>query len=256
MEQTFNIHRFLRLFVKHTAEHYKTYLMSVAVLIGLLVLGGSFLTYIVNEPIELNAQAVIFVMLFFLACAVFTSSIFADYGDKRKAASSLMLPASPLEKFMVAWVWSYLLFSIVFIASFYLVLFSLMNVRHWPGHHAQFLNIFAQPAVSLFIPFSFVHGFTLFGAIYFNRLHFIKTGFVFFATVAVLVLANTFFMEGLLGREVRAVVPFSDLAFMDGSKFYSINITDKYSAVVMWLIMAAAVLLWVAAYFRLKEKQA
>jgi len=255
MNNTFNIHRFLRLFIKHTAEHYKVYLMSVAVLIGVLELGGGFLTYIVDEPIDTGAQVVIFAGTLFLACAFFTSTIFADYGDKKKATSALMLPASPLEKFLVGWVWSYLVFAVVFIASFYLVLFMVTNIKHWPNHHAEMFNVFAQPSPTIFIPFTFVHAFTLFGAIYFNRLNFIKTGFVFFAAMAVLVLANTLFLHGLLGEQVHPAVPFTNVSFSQGDKYFDINITQKYSAQVLWLIMAVSVFLWVAAYFRLKEKQ-
>lgn len=255
MYNTFNIHRFLRLFVKHTAEHYKIYLMSVAVLIGVLMLGGGFLVYIADQPADLSFQTVIFAATFFLACAFFTSTIFMDYGDKKKAISSLMLPASPLEKFLVGWVWSYLVFTIVFIASFYLVLLMVTHAKHWPNHHAEIFNVFADPAPNIFIPFSFVHAVVLLGAIYFNRLHFIKTGFVFFAALAVLVLINTIFLHGLLGEAVHPAVPFTNVSFSQGDKYFDINITQKYAGAIMWAIMAITGLLWVAAYFRLKEKQ-
>src|ERR1700722_9772900 len=89
MDNVFNIHRFSRLFIKHTAEHYKTNLMALAVLIGVLVLGGSFLIYIVDQPIELNVQTVFFSSIYFLAGAIFTSTVFADFGDKKKAMASL-----------------------------------------------------------------------------------------------------------------------------------------------------------------------
>ena len=43
MNNTFNIGRFGRLLAKHTIEHYKSYLMSVLVLLGVMLLGGVFL---------------------------------------------------------------------------------------------------------------------------------------------------------------------------------------------------------------------
>jgi hypothetical protein len=255
MDNLFNIHRFGRLFIKHTAERYKTYLMSLAVLIGVLVLGGSFLVYIVDQPIELGVQTAMFAGIYFLAGAIFTSTVFADFGDKNKAIASLTLPASNFEKFLVGWIWSYLLFSIVFIAAFYLVLFSFMHLRHWPNQRDEVFNIFGQPAVLLFIPFSFVNAFTLFGAIYFNKLHFIKTGFVFFISLAVLVVANTLFLQGLLGQSMHPAVPFTNVSFAKNNNFYDINLTSNYDWLVSWLIIAVSILLWVAAYFRLKEKQ-
>jgi hypothetical protein len=255
MDNVFNIHRFTRLFIKHTAEHYKTYLMALAVLMGVLLLGGSFMVYIIDQPIELNVQAVIFSGIYFLAGAIFTSTVFADFGDKKKAIASLTLPASNFEKFLVGWVWSYLLFSIIFIAAFYLVLFSFMHMRHWADHHDEVFNIFSQPAIFLFIPFTFVHSFTLYGAIYFNKLHFIKTGFVFFISVAVLVLLNTFFMEGLLGRSVHPAIPFSNVNFVQNHTDYDIGMIGRYDKAVYYLIIIVSVLLWTAAYFRIKEKQ-
>ena len=255
MDNVFNIHRFSRLFIKHTAEHYKTYLMALAVLIGVLVLGGSFLIYIVDQPIELNVQTVFFSSIYFLAGAIFTSTVFADFGDKKKAMASLTLPASNFEKFLVGWVWSYLLFSVVFIATFYLVLVLFIHAKHWPNQHDGVFNIFAQPAIFLFIPFTFVHSFTLFGAIYFDKLHFIKTGFVFFISVAVLVFLNTFFLEGLLGRSVHPAVPFTNVNFVQNHIDYDIGMISRYNTGVDYLMITVSILLWTAAYFRLKEKQ-
>ena len=255
MDNVFNIHRFSRLFIKHTAEHYKTYLMALAVLTGVLLLGGSFLVYIIDQPIEVNAQTVFFSGIYFLAGAIFTSTVFADFGDKKKAIASLTLPASGFEKFLVGWVWSYLVFSVIFIAAFYVVLFAFMHLKHWPNQHEEIFSIFSQPAVLIFIPFTFVHSFALFGAIYFDKLHFIKTGFVFFISVAVLVIFNTFFLEGLLGHSVRPAVPFSNVNFVQNQNDYDIGMLNRYDMAVYWLMIIVSVLLWTAAYFRIKEKQ-
>ena len=46
MNNFFSLNRFCRLFVKHTAEHYRIYLMSVAVLAGVIILGGAFLFFV------------------------------------------------------------------------------------------------------------------------------------------------------------------------------------------------------------------
>jgi hypothetical protein len=117
------------------------------------------------------------------------------------------------------------------------------------------LNLLSAPAITIFVPFSFVHAFTLFGAIYFNKLHFIKTGFVFFISLAVLVVANTLFLQGLLGQSMHPAVPFTNVSFNKNNNFYDINLTSNYAWLVFWLIIAVSILLWVAAYFRLKEKQ-
>ncbi len=48
MNKTFSINRFARLFKKHTKEHYRNYMMSIAVLVGVMILGGSFLVYMAD----------------------------------------------------------------------------------------------------------------------------------------------------------------------------------------------------------------
>src|ERR1022692_150129 len=103
MNNTFNIRRFRRLFVKHTVEHYKSYLMSLTVLMGVMILGGSFLIYMIEAPIDKGFQSAIFAMILLLAGTIFTSTIFADLGDTKKAVASLTLPASHFEKYLVAW---------------------------------------------------------------------------------------------------------------------------------------------------------
>ncbi len=42
MNKTFNISRFSRLFYKHTVEHYKSYLMALTALFGVMVLEWGF----------------------------------------------------------------------------------------------------------------------------------------------------------------------------------------------------------------------
>src|ERR1700748_3583700 len=98
MNNIFNLNRFGRLFIKHTAEHYKNYLMSLIVLIGILVLSGSFLVYMIKIPIDKGFQTAMFMATLVLAGSFFTSTVFADLGDKKKAIGVLTLPASHFEK--------------------------------------------------------------------------------------------------------------------------------------------------------------
>ncbi|MBS1532990.1 MAG: hypothetical protein JSU01_22005, partial [Bacteroidetes bacterium] len=104
MNNFFNFRRFSRLFVKHTAEHYRTYLMSAAVLAGVLLLGGSFLFFIVPDLPDAGLQTAIFVVVLLVAGTLFTSTVFSDFGDKHKAIPALALPATAFEKFLVGWI--------------------------------------------------------------------------------------------------------------------------------------------------------
>jgi len=256
MNNTFNITRFGRLFVKHTAEHYKNYLMSLTVLMGVLVLGGSFIVYLMPGPLDVGVQSVLFVLILLLAGTMFTSTIFADYGDKNKAITSLILPASHLEKFLVGWVYSYLLFQVIFTCSYYLVLLFLINVKHFPGQTSEMFNVFDTPGgLLIYLMFALLHAIAFFGAIFFKKLHFIKTAFVFFIGMAVLIIINKIMLGILLGKEVMATPPFGDARLMENSKNVDIYLDHQNSPIVLWLMAVLVLIFWAAAYFRLKEKQ-
>ena len=126
--------RFSRLFVKHTAEHYRVYLMSVAVLAGVILLGGSFLFFVIPEPPDTGLQTAMFVILMLIAGTLFTSTVFSDFGDKDKAMPALTLPATAFEKFLIGWVYSYPIFLLVYSAVFYLGLVGLGGARHWDAN--------------------------------------------------------------------------------------------------------------------------
>ncbi len=122
MKKTFSLNRFGRLFKKHTKEHYRNYLMSIAVLVGVMILGGSFLVYMADVQLDKNIQTFLFFTIMLLAGTIFTSSVFADLGEKKKAIAWLTLPASHFEKYLVAWIYSFLLFIIVYTLIFYLAI--------------------------------------------------------------------------------------------------------------------------------------
>src|SRR5664279_4326257 len=129
MKKTFSIKRFSRLFKKHTKEHYKNYLMSLTVLVGVMILGGGFLVYMAEVQLDKNLQTFFFFSIMLLTGTIFTSSVFADLGEKKKATVWLTLPASHFEKYLIAWLYSFLFFIIVYLLVFYLALFFALRVQ-------------------------------------------------------------------------------------------------------------------------------
>jgi len=255
MNDIFNTKRFGLLFIKQLSEHYKTYLMGLAVLTGVMLVGGSFFVYLTPVVLDLGTQVVLFGTIYFLAGTIFTSTIFADVSDKKKAISYLTLPASHFEKFLVGWVVSFLLFSLVYIACFYGILMILLHLKQWPGQRTEVLNLFIEPASITFIAFAMLHSFSIWGAVFFEKLHFIKTAFCFFIAVVALSLANTSFIEALIGREVRTATPFSSISFFENNRYVGVDSARQTDPLLGWVLIAVAIIFWVAAYYRLKEKQ-
>lgn len=256
MNNLFNLKRFGRLFVKHTAEHYKSYLMSLTVLIGVMVLGGTFMIYMIPGSMDTGAQSVLFGILLLLAGSIFTSTIFADYGEKKKSITALTLPASHFEKYLLAWLYSFVFFLIIYIGSFYLILFFLLQLKSLPGHPIEIFDVFNnQIGYLMIILFALLHSIVFYGAILYDKLHFIKTAFVFFICFAILILINKIFLSLLLQQDVNPSMPFGNIRLIENSKEIIIKLRRPDHDPVLWVMMVLTLLFWVAAYFRLKEKR-
>ena len=255
MNETFNFRRFQKLFVKHTADHYRSYLMSIAVVAGVLILGGSFITYFVMGLISPGAQLVLFFSLLALAGTIFTSTTFTDFGDRKKSIPALLLPASVLEKFLIAWVYSYLLFMVVFSGMYYLALRAVLYIQALRGVNEQMMDFFNYRNLLLLVFFSILHSIAMFGAIFFDRLHFIKTAFCFFIIVGLLILFNTLLGNILIGKNVAPTIPFGPLAFRENERWYVLRVSEDKMTWIVWTVITMTLCFWTAAYFRLKEKR-
>jgi hypothetical protein len=255
MKKIFSINRFWRLFKKHTKEHYRNYMMSITVLIGVMMLGGSFLVYMADVQLDKNIQTFFFFSILWLAGTIFTSTVFADLGERKKAISWLTLPVSHFEKYLVVWIYSFLFFIIVYTMIFYLAIFIAVNIQHVHGHPQVILNVFEKQILQMYLVYAFLHAIAFFGAVYFEKLHFIKTAFAFFIIMGILIVFNKGILSALLGKTVDASPPFGNLRFANNGQMVDINIESQNSPYILYLIIILAFIFWAAAYFRLKEKQ-
>jgi hypothetical protein len=255
MSSIFNMDRFIRLFYKHTKEHYRNYLMSLAVLVSVMILGGSFLVYMAEIQLDRNIQTFLFFSIMLLAGTMFTSSIFSDLGEKKKAIAWLILPASHFEKWLVAWLYSFLLFIILYTLIFYLAIFTAIRIQHEHGQAHVVINVFDRQILQMYLIFTFLHAVAFFGAVYFEKLHFIKTAFSFFTIMAALIIINKVLLSVLLGRTVDAAPPFGNLRFQEAGQMVDVKIESQDSPWLLYLLFLLSLLFWAASYFRLKEKQ-
>ena len=254
MNNIFNLGRFSRLFVKHTVENYRSYLMSLTVLMGVMILGGSFLIYMIEAPMDKGLQTALFSIILLLAGTIFTSTIFAGYGDKKKDVALLTLPASHFEKFLVAWIYSFLLFIILYTSGFSLVVSFAINVKHFPGHQDGVINFFKTPVCEMYVLYALMHAVAFYGAIFFDKLHFIRTAFLFFISVGLLISVNRILLGVFIPRPVDITVPFGGLRIQSNQRTFEINISHQDYWMIT-IISVLAVIFWIAAYYRLKEKQ-
>jgi len=258
MNNTFSLTRFIMLFKKHTLEHAKTYLLSTGVLAGVTAAALGLFAFTNRGRLPTEAQAIGFIYVLTLGGSIFTSLVFADLGDKRKANQMLTLPASHLEKFLVTWIYSFVIYQLLCIGVFYLVDWIIIGISHPPANEPnKMINIFdlEQRAYIAFIVYAIFHGFTLWGAIFFEKLHFIKTAFIFFICVLVFAVINTPMLQFIIRKnELRSAI-FQQFSFTDSKRDWDVWATDNMNHTTLLIFAIVVIVLWLSAFFRLKEKE-
>lgn len=256
MNNIFNIQRFLRLLNKQTKDNYKTYLMSLAVMVGLLAITMGIGTAMNGGEFSKSTQAGFYITFLILAGTIFTSMIFADLGDKKKAIPALTLPVSHLEKYLVGWLYSFVIFQLAFTFCFFAVDFIVINISN---SLLAVKNEFVDTATlgkqiyTPFIIFGFLHAVTFLGAVYFDRLHFIKAFFALFMFLFLVWLADQPIANAIFGQEGMKSIPFVGVTVQDQQR--NSMITLDVNTILYLTLFAVTFLLWTAAFFKLKEKQ-
>lgn len=249
MSQLFNLARFGRLLRKHAAEQLPTYALGAAVLTGGILVVLGFLAYI-QGGLSHGQQGILFTLLLLAAGSFFTSLVLAQYGAGSRAALALTLPASHLEKYLVAWLFSLPVFLGVFIAAFYFADWVVIALSREAD--TVFTLFESKAMLSVFTSFLVLHGMALWGSIFFPRQQFLKTAFGVALLFLVIAVANFQVVKALLGQAVQMSLPFGTVALKDDAP---LTLPPGQEQWVGLLPLVLAALLWLAAYARLTEKQ-
>ena len=250
MNQYFNLTRFGRLFRKHTAEHLAPYALGAAVLLGGMLVVLGFLAYL-QGGLGQTQQGVLAILFLLASGSFFTSLVLGQFGVGSRAALALTLPASQLEKYLVAWVFSLPIFLLVFVADFYLADWVVLSLSREPSTLINMLRYEATPTV--LGVFLVLHGVALWGSIFFQRQQFMKTAFIALLALALLSVANfQVLKQALAGSIVQSAYPFGTVMLRNDMP---LTLPDTQLPWLALVPLALAALLWLAAYARLTEKQ-
>lgn len=257
MNNYFDLKRFSLLLNKHTSEHLGSYSMAVLALFGLMLSCVLFFSLTQNAMVVVSFQQDTFFFFLWVAGSIFTSNIFSDLGNKRKASAALMLPTSHFEKFLVSWIYSYLVFQIVYIGVFYLVMFIASSLLHFQGKVFQIYNLSSDLKATswVFLFYMAFHAVSFAGSVYFEKFHFVKTTLVFFGVFMLIILFNEPVLELVLNQDVAAPMPFFRAWVTENNDMFRLDIRKTQKLFLMAIPIAMASILWTAAYFRLKEKE-
>ncbi|HTN00177.1 MAG TPA: hypothetical protein VL088_15580 [Pedobacter sp.] len=269
MNNTFNIQRFGLLLRRQWLEFGKIYLITLAVVLGVIITFYGFATWSTiaeNYPFSersMHFREPLFLIFGFLFITVISSSYFAHLGQKPKAIIDLMIPASTFEKFLTGILFTAVLSTISFLVIFYLTDLAFVSKLRSIAHSTTKISsggitktvdnityFFSKnnprefKSIFILTPF-FVTSLFLLGSIYFNRFHYIKTAIslMIFSGIwtFIIVKAGQALFEG------RISVNHGNGNMNDG-KFWA-----ELAIFALMLLLTAIV--WSITYVRLKEKE-
>ena len=156
-------------------------------------------------------------------------------------------------------IYSYFIFLAVFVATFYLADVIVVDIMKHELDEDKVINVFdpnGKPAQA-YVIFTLFHAFAFFGAIFFKKLHFVKTAILFFICGGMLFLINAFVLNSLFVAHTtfEVTVPFGGIMITENDNFSSLVVTDDMFTYAKVVFVIVILLFWTVTYFRLKEKE-
>ena len=263
MNQTFNLHRFGLVLKLHLTEHIKSYLLGAGLLFGLLIamlLPNAVRITVFSTNVYQN-HGILFGLFFCGASAWFASESFRVVSTPLRGIPYLSLPASQLEKYLVAFL-MLILFIPVFLGVFYAVegiCFSIINPR-LPASSPKYelLNPIG-PYMDPFLKYlTYITPFFFFvGSIFFIRLPFVKTGALAITLLIVTVaFINDFIIQLIFPeRNHYGFTLFQEVSFTQDGRWYSVELAGTSKWIINAILLLMIPTLWYIAYVRFKEKE-
>jgi len=277
MNSVFDFNRWILYTSKHWNENKKRYLLSLGAIGGLLILWYSFLIIVTRDnPVGENMQMVTYYVGLYLTGSLYASLMFADLNEGATAIHFLLIPASTFEKLLTALLFSFILFFVSYTVVYYVVDYAMVKwvsaIAAEAGHYtkpnfgltAKVVNVFVAPPgmggddnfyIYFLLAYVGVHAAFLLGSVYFVKYNFIKT----VVSVLVIFLFFVFFVHKVIDFIPNGgfFEPFSVFRVYNGEKGdFAIRLPEWLNIISLFLFKySMAPVLWVATYFRLKEKE-
>jgi hypothetical protein len=257
MNQLFSPRRFWLLLRLHYAENGRNYLISSGVLVGLMLL---LMTPILFSKVHSQLLSILHILALFtcvlLGGSLMSSMAFLPYSSPSKGIPALMVPASRLEKFLVAWLFYILL------AVFFLLLFWTLHVRfieianqRLPPNGPEYHPIPKDPATFLTYLFFLIQAGVFLGSIYFPKYAYVKSAAALMATGLFAFVFNYLLANHFLSYPNFLVTyPFTSWDFVH-LKRYVVEFPETTGRLIWVFLVLLLVSLWGVAFVRLKEKE-
>ena len=246
MNDVFNLKRFTLLLKEQSSKNLKLFLMGAVLVFG--VLFALDLLYIISSGItklHLNIRLGFYMVCIFPSAFLISGTWFTYLSKSAPEIGNLLLPVSSFERILVAFIINIIIFSLIYfliVIIIEIILFQHFEILYYFTHFFKFRLFYS----SLFL----FQSFFLLGSLIFKKAATIKTGFAIFICFIILQLINNFVMS-VVFRNVHNI-NYSNM-FFNNEAFL---ITPLYIRLILkWIIYIGVPLIWVASYFKLKEKQ-
>ena len=279
MNNTFDMNRFGLLIKKQWLEYGKLYLIVLGIVLGVIVAvygygywdvtshnsGLSSADY-VPYNLRLEFRWPLFILLGMLFLSLAANQYFAPLGQKPKAILELTLPASSLEKFAVG-----LLYSSIFTLATYFIIFYFVDMafvnklkgmfpnavlneyREMPERMEKnqvpryFFDVMSdlRPAKILYIGGAMIFSsIFLLGSLFFKKFQYVKT------VITVMILITVWLLTvPYLGKMI-----FEDRTTISNKSIWNLS-HNVEEWLMIGLLIIFAVVNWIIAYTRFKEKE-
>jgi hypothetical protein len=281
MNQVFDFNRFTLLVSKHWSENRKKYLLGLLAMAGMLFFWYSFVL-LIDSGHSLGADTQVSTFFFGLAILglFFGSMIFTELSSGPKAMNYLSFPASHFEKLACGLLYGVVFFFIAYVSIFYLVDFAMVsfgnsiagtsqNLGGALARPATIVNVFGKypgdggnEAPNLFQVFIFlylvVQSAYILGSVYFAKFSFIKTTIALasVALVIALFVSNVLYPMLPEGGYYSGLTSFSVYTDSNFESAKMVSLPEWINDMLLFIFrFALAPVLWIATYFRFKEKE-
>jgi len=279
MAETFSFSRFRLLVALHWGSYKKRYLLALPAIGGLLVVWGIFLLFMDNyNPLDNGMQAFTYYWGLALVGCLYSSTIFAEFGSKANGIAWLGVPASTLEKLLCGLLFSTILFFVGFTLVFYLVDIPLVKIcnelierqhRTWLGGYPISTNViwnvlrglpgdnFDSKLHGALVLYFILQALFALGSVYFERYTFVKTIVAFLVFVLVFLVLEKQVMARIPPHGWNRFTPTNDwITNGDSLQVKEVRVSPWITGPLgLLLLLGIPPVIWIATYFRIKEKQ-
>ena len=263
--QIFEWRRFGLLIRKHWTDNRLVHLVSPLLIAALILLLWQIT--VSSKVLVRSNHTNIFLTSFLLLGGAYASITYNALRPRLAGMQYLMLPASTLEKFLVAWVYVYVFFTLTFLLVFYGIDWVMIAIiKASPSLSKQSdLSVFSLSELlepkyrTILVNTLSIQAIAFLGSVYFERNALVKT----FALVAGVMIGTSllnqllshFFFEELVGH-VNYTSSNDYLRWeVQRNASLSVSLSHQELNITVLLRLLVILIIWLSAYFRLREKE-